>query len=90
MKLAIFAGGALACVALSGCGTISAANQDAMAQAIAAKIPYCSGDLQIDAGIGGIAGTGTGIKNSGQLHCPGKPYDAGPAVVTAPTAPVVP
>jgi hypothetical protein len=84
MKIAIAAGVTLAC-GLCGCGTISQANQDIIAQAIAAKIPYCSGDVQIDAGIGGIAGTGTGIKNSGQLHCPGKPYETpAPAPVTAP------
>jgi hypothetical protein len=64
---------AVAC-ALSGCA--SSATRDAIAQAVAEKIPYCSGDIQVAAGIGGIAGTGTGLTNNGQLHCPGKPYEA--------------
>lgn len=78
---------AAAGIALSGCaGGISAANQDVIAQAVAAKIPYCSGDIQISAGIGGIAGTGTGITNNGQLHCPGASYPApAPAPPAAPT-----
>ncbi len=83
-KILLAAGVAATAVALSGCTSLGKADP-AITKAIADKIPYCSGDIQFDAGLGGIAGTGTGLKNSAQLHCPGQVYPA-PAGA-APAAP---
>lgn len=66
-------------LALSGCVStedLSPETREALAKALAEKIPHCSGDVQIDAGLGGLAGIGTGVRNSAQLHCPGQPYNA--------------
>lgn len=76
MKILLLAGCTLAAVALSACGTTSMtpATQDAFNQALVDKIRHCGGTIQINAGAGGLAGTGTGISNSAQLTCPAEPY----------------
>ena len=78
---AVSAAACVLAVGLSACGTtgLSAANQDAIAAAIAAKSPYCGGTVQLNAGVGGLAGTGTGITNNMQLTCPAQPYPSAAA-----------
>ena len=74
--LAVVAIAAVSSIGLTGCMTskLTAASQDKLTEALVDKIAHCSGTVQINAGLGGLAGAGTGITNNAQLTCQGQPY----------------
>lgn len=74
--LAIVAAAVVSSVGLTGClsNRLSEASQDKLTAALVDKIAHCSGTVQINAGLGGLAGAGTGIANNAQLTCVGQPY----------------
>lgn len=81
----------LAAICLSGCNTLSpfAVNtkaspevQKAQAEAkadfdrrLGERLDHCTITGQLGAGVGGAAGTGTGLTTSGSFNCPAKPWD---------------
>lgn len=79
------------CVALSGCAAMNpfavdpkttAAAQKVQAQskaafdaALAARLEHCRVTGQTGGGIGGLAGSGTGLSATFSFECPAKPWE---------------
>lgn len=58
---------------------LAAEGKAAFDKALAARLEHCQLNGQIGAGLGGIAGAGTGFSATGSFNCPAKPYPTDPA-----------
>jgi hypothetical protein len=74
MKTILFAGLALAaCIGMSGCTTTNQQTMAPVVQAVADGLPRCHISGSINSGVGGIAGTGTGVAQNFTFDCPAAP-----------------
>jgi hypothetical protein len=87
MKTLFIAGCALvAAFALSGCTTANSTALAPITNAVAAQIPHCHIGGSLNAGVGGIAGTGSGLTQTLTFDCLAAPYPAPDAPAAAPQA----
>jgi len=79
MKRLVLAAVLAAALSTAACSTV--ANQSPVTQAIASGLPHCHVTGSINAGAGGLAGTGTGLAQNFTFDCPAQPWaSADPAV----------
>lgn len=95
MTLKLLAGCALACAAaaaLSACTTTSATATAPITKAVADGLPHCHITGSFNAGVGGLAGTGTGAAQNFTFDCPGQPWaaNATPATSSPPASATTP
>jgi hypothetical protein len=83
MTFLLRAGIASACLALCGCAAPQTVAP--ITDAIAAGLPHCHVSGSLNAGVGGIAGAGSGVAQAVTFDCPGQPWaspgDAKPASI---------
>lgn len=65
---------AVAALGLSACSTTSQQAMAPITQAVAQGMPHCHISGSLNAGAGGLAGTGTGIAQNFTFDCPAQPW----------------
>lgn len=65
-----------AAATLSGCTTANIQAMAPITQAVAQGMPHCHISGSLNAGAGGLAGTGTGVAQNFTFDCPAQPWAA--------------
>jgi hypothetical protein len=76
-----------ACLGLCGCGTVDPQAVAPITEAITAGLPHCHISGSLNAGAGGLAGSGTGVAQYVTFDCPGQPWTAPSAAAVADSMP---